>query len=579
MTPDPASLPPIALMSWFGTLLCLDRRSGGFVHRGMEALDSWHIILELEPGKEGGAPVLTTGWAGGEGVRGLEIAPGALIPGCLTLRLGERFLSARPGGDAAAEAGEAKHWEQFLPISKRDLTVLADILARRWRMETGPAVPAGLAEFQLRFGRRAVSLAANLPLPAGAGAARLDLADGEGRVSLTAATKPPERRVWIYPLGNIGNRALQYLAAAGIAARAPGAKIENVMLEMWGRREPAPRPEPWERAGSNDHFLYHLDVDGLGDCLARGEVDAICLESYCFHLDHYPPRAECRVLLPPAQGTEDVRGFGPGELVCSVRAAEILHYAHPDYFPLPPGYYAKLQAESGLDLVFFGQLGDDAYSQALRAAFPRARFVPGVNQNHDFEVLRRSRNVALSISTFAWLAAWLGEAERVYLPVGGIFNPHHDPGMLFLPLAEPAYRYMLLPPVKAVSLADPVRFWLMQDVIARGTRPIGVEELRGLVARAAGREREMTKVKRFSSAAYLRAYPDVANEARALRRTGLDHYFNAGVKENRVTRPFDPLFYADRYPEAAEAVALGHYRTLFAHFQAVGEALGYQPMP
>lgn len=547
------------------------------MHRGLETLEAWHIPVGLVPQDgmktlklctahtEGGLPALSA----------YEIRSGT-EEGGLAISNGALFLTAKSNGDLDMEAGELRGRENFLPISAHDLRILREILARRWSVAGGTPVQAGLGEFKLKLGSHAASLAANLPLPASLAFAALPLITEKGPVQ--AACVPDAtvvKRIWIKPMGNIGNRALQYLTAAGIAARAPGSQICNVILDMWNREEPAPRPQPWEGASIGNH--YRIDVEGLADCLNRGEVGAVCIESYCFHVAHYPPRDVCRTLLPAVAGTDGVKGFGPGELVCSVRGAEILTGLHKGYFPLPPGYYAKLREESGLDLVFFGQLGDDAYSVALRAAFPDARFVPSVNQNHDFEVLRRSRNVALSISTFSWLAAWLGQAERIYMPVGGIFNPAHYPGLCFLPFDEPAYRYVLLPPVGAVSVhEDAARFWLMQEMISRQARFVGVEELGGLLTR---RDAKVTCVKGFDGMAYLRANPDVANEVRALRTTALGHYLASGAAEGRPSRQFDPLFYADMYPDAAEAVALGHYPSLFAHFVEVGEALGHAPAP
>ena len=386
------------------------------------------------------------------------------------------------------------------------------------------------------------------------------------------------KQVWINHLGNIGNRALQYLTAKSIAARVPGAEVRNIHLDMWGKVEPAPRPPAWASAGTGTRF--HVDVEGLADCLRRGVVDAICVEGYAFHLDHFPSREACRALFPPTLGQAEARGFGQHELVCSVRAAEILRAFHGDYFPLPPGYYAKLQEQTGLDLVFFGQLGDDPYSNGLRAAFPKARFVPGVDQNHDFEVLRRSANVALSISTFAWLAAWLGEAERIYMPVGGMFNPIQHPDMILTPLDEPAYRFMLLPPVKAVNpFEDITRFLLMQETIARQTRLASLEELREMLSRSRKLGRGMVPVKGFNNAAYLAANPDVAHEVRALRQTALNHCLTVDERMQRLFRIFDPLFYAFTYQDAAEAVSLGHYPDLWTHFRLAGEALGYVPAP
>lgn len=576
-------LPRIVLLSWFGGIVCFDRRQSALVQCGLDALEPWHVPLGVEPDPQNGTYKLSLGQQTvnllDELLRSLTVGGGQLHQACLTFFNGARYLTALPNGGLALDGREARDWEHFLPLRTHDLLFLREIISRSWRLAGQQPSRVGLEGFQLLFGTRTVSLAENLPFPNTASPQSLTLRSEKDLLQMVCAPAAlAEKQIWIQPLGNIGNRALQYLTAAGVAARVPEAEIRNLFLDMWGWHEPAPRPPAWESAGTGDR--YHLDVEGLAHCLETNEVNAVCIEGYTFHLEHYPSRAACRALFPAAVGAETVQGFGPHELVCSIRGGEILRAQHPDYFPLPPAYYVKLQEESGLDLVFYGQLGDDPYSQALRAAFPRARFVQGVNQNHVFEVLRRSANLALSISTFAWLAAWLGEAARVYVPVGGMFNPVQHPDQLYLPVDEPSFRYVLLPPVKAVDLeARPVQFWLMQDLIARQARFAGVEEISALIARAGQMGQGKVCVRAFDGAAYLAANPDVAAEVRALRGTALGHYLRVGADEQRPMGQFDPLFYADSYPDAAEAVALGYYPSLLAHFREQGGALGYKPVP
>lgn len=91
--------------------------------------------------------------------------------------------------------------------------------------------------------------------------------------------------------------------------------------------------------------------------------------------------------------------------------------------------------------------------------------------------------------------------------------------------------------------------------------------------------RGMVPVKGFDSAAYLAANPEAAHEVRALRQTALNHCLTVDERLHRLFRLFDPLFYAFTYPDAAEAVSLGHYPDLWTHFRVAGEALGYLPVP
>ncbi|WP_234731841.1 hypothetical protein [Acidocella facilis] len=571
-------LPRIAMFTWFGTLICLDTRSSSLVHRAPDALEPQHIVLGLEPTPTGA--ILSVAHAERATLPNL---PSTLViqeghyQGSLLFHGDELFLVARSDGELSFLSAAAKEWEHFLPVPARDVELIHRIVAQYWSVNGASPVKAGFCAFNLFFGDHVVELPGQLPLPLQQDLATLELQARDG--ALRAVPVPGWRgrkQVWIHPHGNIGNRALQYLTAEGIARRVAGAVVTNIQLPMWQREAPAPRPPARESAGTGDD--YHLDVAGLAACLDRDEVDAICLEGYCFHVAHYPSRATCRALLPPVPGQEAVQGFGPGQLVCSVRANEILNGEYPGYFPLPPAYYAKLQEESGLELVFYGQLGEDPYSAGLRAAFPRAQFVAGTSPGYDFEVLRRSANLALSISTFSWLAAWLSEAQRIYVPVGGMFSPVLQVGQLYLPLEEPAFRYVLLPPVTAVGLqANPARFWQMQDLLGAQARFATAQELRDMLARLEKRKPSRIELKDFDGTRYLARNADAALDVREGRGTALAHYLAIGARREHVIQNFDPLFYARTYPDASEAVALGHYDSLLAHFRDLGAALGYQP--
>jgi hypothetical protein len=393
------------------------------------------------------------------------------------------------------------------------------------------------------------------------------------------------QRIWIRPLGNCGNRALQYLVAAGIQAHAPEAVIENLHLPEWGLVAHHPRP-PAPRSVTTGQFRFWLDVAGFGDCLRRGVVDSVLMDGYSYHLANYPPRAIARTLLGPTPGGTEATGFGPHELVCSVRAAEVLGNVHPDYIVLPPLYYKKLAQRTGLELVFFGQLGDDSYSQSLRAAFPAARFIPGRNPEYDFDTLRRSVNIAPSVSTFSWLAAWLSEAARIYLPVCGLFSPVQLPHMMYLPLDDPHFEYTLLPYAHAISLhVEPAKFMFAQEVLGQMARPVSPAELREICQRATALYPRMPLLSGFDNAHYLRRYPDIADiiAAGISREDGLhsalEHYHFYGFFQNREPLALDIDFYTSTYPDAAMAIAEGHFLNPLHHYQAVGYAKGYRPVP
>ena len=377
----------------------------------------------------------------------------------------------------------------------------------------------------------------------------------------------------------MGNRALQYLVAAAIRQHAPDAVIEDVHLDEWDMT--ALHAEPIMQGSICTGLMrFWLDVPGLGDCLRRGEVESVLVDGYNFHVDNFPSRALSRTLLGPTRGGASATGFAADELVCSIRGAEVLQRAHPDYILLPPSYYAMLAERSGLKLVFFGQIGDDPYSRGLRQALPSARFVAGQNPEYDFEMLRRSVNIALSISTFAWLAAWLSDAEQIYLPVCGMFSPVQSPNMSFLPLDDPAFKYTLFPYAQAVNLyEDPLKFHCMQAVLEQHMTPVTSADLQSLSQRAAILVPRQPLLSGFDAAYYLRCYPDIEQALSRGTRSALDHYWHIGFNEGRRPFDMDPLYYASSYPDAAWSIATGEYANPIHHYQAVGRAKSYRPTP
>ncbi|MDD2705673.1 MAG: hypothetical protein PHU07_10130 [Acidocella sp.] len=337
----------IALLTHFGTLLCLDVATGQLTHQPLEGAETGHVPLTLECQSGGGYTVTAAVPPGADAslLSRLRLGNG-LKPPLVALHEGRGFLRADTDGAVRFPSSVVMDWESFLPVAMPDVQHLRGIAGSWWRFGGGPPVPAGVACFTLTFGAQTFDLAAQLPFGAAITDNQLTLHTPQGEIIATRA-QPPARKpsVWINPLGNIGNRALQYLTAVGIAARVPGAEIRNIKLDMWGLDAPSPRPPPWSSASTGSRFF--LDTAGLADCLRRGEVETIIVDSYTFHVDHYPSRAECRRLLPPVPNAGDVPEFGPHELVCSIRGGEILHAIHPDYFPCRPAITSCCASRAG----------------------------------------------------------------------------------------------------------------------------------------------------------------------------------------------------------------------------------------
>jgi hypothetical protein len=95
---------------------------------------------------------------------------------------------------------------------------------------------------------------------------------------------------------------------------------------------------------------------------------------------------------------------------------------HPGYPALPISYYHRILNERAWsDVYVVCEHADDPIATQLLA-------IPGVQHEErsyldDFDFLLASRNIALSVSSFGWWPAWLSDAETIFYPLAGIFDP------------------------------------------------------------------------------------------------------------------------------------------------------------
>ncbi len=237
--------------------------------------------------------------------------------------------------------------------------------------------------------------------------------------------------VWSPVSARLGNSLLSYMMGVLLASRS-GALHHvrgNALLPLGIRgvsewRHAMRRLEWWmQRAtirslGKGRYSDVADEVDAL-----RGDRPVVQVSwPMKIELDLYAP---VRSLVQRAISTPaNVVGYGEDHLVVHVRLEDISSGRHAQYSPLPVGWYRYLESTTGKRLVFMGQLDDGVYSSALRRAFPSAEFRPMGPIGEDFETIRHSRHIAVSISTFALLAAWLSDsAATIHLPMWGIFDP------------------------------------------------------------------------------------------------------------------------------------------------------------
>jgi len=251
----------------------------------------------------------------------------------------------------------------------------------------------------------------------------------------------------VEPQGRLGNQMMQYMVADNIKAKVPGSVITgfgnarycNNILK-WGVEFTENVPEIGPELVLETH---KIDIPSAIEFLNAEQNGTVVYKSVSCRYEYYEPHLErYREIFRPAQCR-----FGPGKIVVNVRLEDALNGIHPFYPVLPISWYDHIIKTSGLEPVFVGQFGDDPYTEALRARYPRSEFHHSADPLEDFHMLRGATHVVIPVSTFSWLAAWLSEtAETIHFPVAGIFDPRNRPDVDMLPIGDARFQFYLFPP-------------------------------------------------------------------------------------------------------------------------------------
>jgi len=233
---------------------------------------------------------------------------------------------------------------------------------------------------------------------------------------------------------------IQFMIAKRLQKLVPDLAIHGYNMPLW--RLSVTSPERLRIAGPE--LTGNLfDVRHVAGLMNAGWINSAHLTGFSLNMANFGSREECSELFRPA--TESGSGFGKDELVIHVRGEDILTGGHPDYGPLPVQFYARIVQQTGLRPVFLGQIQEGRYLDEIVRVFPGATIIPARDVLTDFQTMRKSKNIVLSLSSFSWLAAWFSDADRIHLPVFGFLNPRQRPDIACLPVDDARYSFYRLP--------------------------------------------------------------------------------------------------------------------------------------
>jgi hypothetical protein len=356
------------------------------------------------------------------------------------------------------------------------------------------------------------------------------------------------RVIVIHPLGYLANRMLQYMSALTLANRIDGCTIVNVSLPEWGIEIPDDTQNELfsENVELCEWDPFQLHIQSL--CSAANQTDSIriLVADYLQRIEFFMHPQFYRKVFPEPSNVP--KKLTEKHLLINIRAAEllngILHYPL-----LPVAYYEDIVARTGLEPVFVGQLTPSRYVDLLRKRFPKARFIDSQGARSDFDLIRSAKNIVVAISTFSWLAAWLSEAETIFLPLSGLFNPAHLRECDLLPLDDIRYRYFLFPLNFGLPEIDSLQHH---------------ERIKGRWKEISSRQVALLK----TAAPFLRVprvnYDENGRPARFARGSGIT---------------FDPVWYTHEYIDAAMEISEGWFEDPLHHYLEIGRLRGYRPTP
>lgn len=248
------------------------------------------------------------------------------------------------------------------------------------------------------------------------------------------------KQIYISPVGRSGNQLFQYVLALFFKKYVAHADIfcnkKSFLTELGISIEHATIPSvyPYKLLVIKRH---DFDVTNLMAYWIASADTIIHIQSLACRMDlFFPLRHYYQNLFTNLLDRDDptIHGWDESKLVINIRLEDILSNAiHANYPPLPFSFYHWLLRRTKLEPVFLGQLGNDRISNALRSSFPYATFCPSKGTRIDFQIMRRSKHVLTSVSTFSYLACFLSTTcISVHVPAYGFFNPKDRPDCQFM---------------------------------------------------------------------------------------------------------------------------------------------------
>jgi hypothetical protein len=212
--------------------------------------------------------------------------------------------------------------------------------------------------------------------------------------------------------------------------------VEGYDIPEWGLHVPRSDADCRPDLSMGSHLTRAQYVARLIDMF---RPNCISIDGAIIRLGNFTSPSDYLDLFPfsESEGVETPHD----RILMNIRAGDISLPSHPNYGPLPISYYQYLTDLTGLEPVFMGELEESPYFDALCRTFPNAKYIRSMGARADFQTIRRAKHIAISVSSFSWLAAYFSRAKTIHLPVVGVLDPRTRPDVDMLPSRDVRFTF------------------------------------------------------------------------------------------------------------------------------------------
>ena len=241
-------------------------------------------------------------------------------------------------------------------------------------------------------------------------------------------------RIVIVKSGRLGNNLFQFAFAKYLSDFYGGVPISNFEIPEIGLSE-SPDYKSHIAMWDGDHFSGHHFP--LTDFELNSHRRVIFTSAWGMRKEFFSDKRSYLLDFLPSNFLDTKEVEGRERVLCHIRGGDLWRSVfkrndlHQDYFPLPVSFYKQIMERSGKPLHFLVERSTPYwYLRLLLSSLKGSTFQFSRDVFTDFRFLANANDLALSISTFSYMAGFLGNGN-IYMPIGGLFDPSIRPDIEF----------------------------------------------------------------------------------------------------------------------------------------------------